>query len=136
MRSIVVSLVLSWAASAAEPVRHHATLRCDACHVSFKEVRERAHQPGSLSRMCLSCHDGSTAKAISHTHPVGMIYDHVSEGLHDPHTTRSGWGGSVADDLLAGGRSVECTTCHDPHGRRRPPSLGSADALCVSCHKK
>ena len=125
MGAIVIALLLTL--STGEPRVGHSRLQCAECHVSLAEVRERAHSPGGLTRLCLSCHDGSAASAVGHGHPVGILVPRGRVDLVAP------------DDLLAGGQSVECSSCHDPHGRRRYPKLlrtSSADALCFSCHRK
>ncbi len=122
-------------------------------------------QPGDPSDRCLSCHDGSvavddfggstssppsyflTGKVAFGTdltihHPVSFTFDtalaNADGALHDPATTPSGLGGTIAQDLLRGGK-VECATCHDPHrntlGRfLEKPIYGRGAQLCNTCH--
>jgi len=107
--------------------------------------------PGSTSKLCLSCHDGTMGNDsytefhnsyilpdtgifklnMMTSHPVSIIY-HYQEGgisrnkLNDPNTTMSGLGGTIAEDLLINGK-VECTSCHDIHVTRNM-------ATCKGCH--
>ena len=107
--------------------------------------------PGSTSKLCLSCHDGTMGGdsyteyhemyAIGDTvhsklnmmsnHPVSVIYNYEvntlsRRQLNDPNTTMSGLGGTIAQDLLINGK-VECTSCHDIHVTRNI-------ATCKGCH--
>jgi hypothetical protein len=118
-------------------------------------------QPGGVSKLCLSCHDGITAvdrfggadgsvfisgdanlgNDPGDHHPISFVFNTalaLEDGdLHDPATAVSGLGGTVAEDLLANGR-VECTSCHDPHNRneflRYIDTGGGVDGLCLTCH--
>jgi predicted CXXCH cytochrome family protein len=101
-------------------------------------------QPNGLSRLCLSCHDGTVALEnfggasggtnfvtagnglvgdglgdISTEHPIGFDYTTAlatADGeLHDPSTQASGLGGTITADLLFSD-SLECASCHDVHG--------------------
>jgi predicted CXXCH cytochrome family protein len=121
-------------------------------------------QPGGVSKLCLSCHDGSigidafggstgvptkmdpTAAGfvgidLSDDHPVSFAYTAALDtaGLHDPTTTNSGLGGTIDVDMLFG-TNLECASCHDPH---RVPGVSkflrkanTASALCLTCHDK
>lgn len=102
-------------------------------------------QPGGVSKLCLSCHDGTVAvdsfggstgshnvgervnlgTDLSNDHPISFTYDTalVSEdgGLWDPTTTTSGVGGvessgTIEADMLFAGR-MECASCHDVHNK-------------------
>ncbi len=122
-------------------------------------LRSTPTQPTGSSRLCLSCHDGTTAPAIggaapagaakgparpaggslgtdlSDDHPVSFAYDTALATRHgelaDP--------ASLPRDLrLDGARQLQCTTCHDPHERRFPGFLrvdARGGALCVACHR-
>ncbi len=86
-----------------------------------------------ISKLCYTCHDGIAATishsnelsqlklkgghSITNAHPVSVFYPTKTRGnikLHNPNTTLSGLGGTIAEDMLKNGR-VECTSCHDPH---------------------
>ncbi|OQX16315.1 MAG: hypothetical protein BWK76_11775 [Desulfobulbaceae bacterium A2] len=113
-------------------------------------------QPTSISRLCLSCHDGTIAvdafganagtyymrsqtshgvpiaigtKLNSH-HPVSIQYDSTlaaqDSQLYNPDTTPSGLGGTISHDMLNGG-VLECSSCHDVHVAR-----GTGN--CMDCH--
>lgn len=96
-------------------------------------------QPGSSSRLCLSCHDGTVAvdsyggatgviflggdlaigaDELTNDHPVSFVYDDAlasTDGeLFPPSSTPSTLGSTVADDLLLNDR-LECSSCHDVH---------------------
>ena len=121
-------------------------------------------QPGGISKLCLSCHDGTIAQDnffnnsnnihsvkgkfilgsnLDNDHPVSFIYDSnlafTDGGLADPMTAESGLGGTIYSDLLVNGK-VECSSCHDVHnvagtGYSLKKSNFSS-SLCLTCHKK
>lgn len=103
--------------------------------------------PGPISLVCLSCHDGTIGRGgmggarthvdadLTNDHPVGVVYAAARPGLHDPRTQPSGFGGTIATDLLAGGR-VECTSCHRAHGGHAPSGSAIGTSLCLTCHDK
>lgn len=100
--------------------------------------------PGSISKLCLSCHDGTVAvdsytgsaigtkfmtaapaanlgTNLANTHPIGFTYDAAlvtADGGLYPTTTAATIGsantGTIATKLLFGGQ-VECASCHDVH---------------------
>ena len=135
-------------------------------------------QAGGASKLCLSCHDGTvaidsfggstgsrfmrsslaTGTDLSGHHPISFVYDAAlatADGeLWDPSGTSSGLGGTIASDLLVGGR-LECSSCHDVHLARNTSGCGgchnmhagtttllslrkdnSNSAFCLTCHKK
>ena len=121
-------------------------------------------QPGGVSKLCLSCHDGTVAvdafsgDAGSHTiggsrnfgtdmsndHPVSFTYDSSlateDGGLYDPASAPSGVaGGTIDEDMLFAGR-MECASCHDVHNKYGEESLlkvyNGGSALCLTCHAK
>ncbi len=107
-------------------------------------------QPSGHSKLCLSCHDGTVAvdnfggntggtfftsfgnfgTDLSHSHPISFTYNtalaNADGELHDPSTTPSGLGGTIAEDLLVNG-SLECSSCHDVHVSRNTQG-------CTGCH--
>ena len=159
--------------------------RCNPCHLKGISIQDYylargdsvdsdtlnvSGVPKGTTKLCLSCHDGISAK-ISHfpymnnandessqlsSHPVSIAYvvtqRYGEEQLYDAHTTSSGLGGTIYDDLLENGR-IECITCHDPHFFPNSPTcidcpelsatavgLGlrisnNKSALCLLCHK-
>jgi len=119
-------------------------------------------QPGGISKLCLSCHDGTVAidsfgggsgtafisgseklgTDMTNDHPVSFTYDDAlasADGeLAVPSTASSGLGDTIAKDMLFSGK-LECASCHDVHDNTNKPFLRKADtgsALCLTCHKK
>lgn len=123
-----------------------------------------ASQPDGASKLCLSCHDGTVAldnfggrtngtqfltggknfgTDLSNDHPVSFVYDAAlattDGGLYNPTTANSGLGGTIAADLLPGGK-VQCSSCHDVHNGTGLSKLlvksNAGSALCLTCHAK
>ncbi|RMD81165.1 MAG: cytochrome C [Candidatus Dadabacteria bacterium] len=123
-------------------------------------------QPNGISKLCLSCHDGTVAvdafggaagntfissidpdadfgTDLSDDHPISFTYDtalaNADGELFDPATTNSGLGGTIQDDMLFSDQ-LECASCHDVHNVAGNPYLlvkdNTASALCLTCHDK
>jgi len=123
-------------------------------------LRSTLGQPTGTSRLCLACHDGTTAPAnpgrlargaarvarltgtgslgtdLSDDHPISFAYDSalaLRQGqLADPAALPTGL-------HLDGARQLQCTTCHDPHEQRYRKFLRLDDrgsALCSACHRQ
>ncbi len=116
-------------------------------------------QPTGISKLCYSCHDGTVAidsyggqvgtwyladslgTNLNNHHPLSFVYDSqlaVADGsLFDPDSHLTPLGGTIAQDLLRGGR-MECVSCHDVHNRYNNPGLlrirNTYSALCLTCH--
>lgn len=119
-------------------------------------------QPGSISKACLSCHDGTVAPDsygtrvgtapmltgavligadLSNDHPISFTYDTAlatADGqLVAPNSTSSV---DVAKTLPLFVGKMECATCHDAHGGITGTKLlrktNAASALCLACHVK
>jgi predicted CXXCH cytochrome family protein len=107
----------------------------------------------AASLLCLSCHDGVTARDIYSTshattladqlgisqrglqlqsHPIGIRYPIADPKYNPPQTVEA------AGLKLPQGR-IECTTCHDPHNSRRVPRFlkisNERSRLCLTCHR-
>jgi len=109
-------------------------------------------QPTGVSKLCLSCHDGTVALDsyggatgttfmgtvnsdatfgidLSNDHPIGFTYDvalaAADDGLFNPTTTASGLGAEIDDDMLFGATNdqMECSSCHDVHDAENNVSL-------------
>lgn len=116
------------------------------------------------SSFCLSCHDGIFERSghtasnvgnpedIDHLsmfrgdHPVSFEFDRDlaarKDFLNDPYITPSGFGGTVAEDLLVEGR-IECVTCHNivfREGEKDKYEIlvkgNGGSALCLTCHNR
>ncbi|NOZ03558.1 MAG: cytochrome c3 family protein [FCB group bacterium] len=121
-------------------------------------------QPNGISKLCLSCHDGSVAldnfggntggatniadslslgTNLANDHPVSFTYDATlasDDGeLFDPTTQNSGLGGTIAADMLVSNK-LECSSCHDVHNGSGLSKLlvksNTSSALCLTCHNK
>ena len=121
-------------------------------------------QPDGVSKLCLSCHDGTVALDsfggatgtnfltstdpgyvgidLGNDHPISFTYDaalfSADGGLFDPATVPSGLGGTINDDLLIGGK-LECSSCHDVHNAGFSSLLVKSNTgsdLCMTCHDK
>ena len=119
-------------------------------------------QPAGVSRLCLSCHDGTVAidsfggrtgtlfitggealgTDLSGDHPISFTYDSAlatADGeLADPAVANSGLGGTIDNDLLFAG-NMECASCHDVHDDFFGNFLrlsNDASAMCLTCHNK
>jgi predicted CXXCH cytochrome family protein len=119
------------------------------------------NQPTGASRLCLSCHDGTTALGNLRVPPttgavsLGPLTGRASLGtdLSDDHPISFGFDsslalrqGQLADPstlpktvpLDATGQ-LQCTSCHDPHESRFRKFLRTDDrgaSLCTACHRE
>jgi predicted CXXCH cytochrome family protein len=111
--------------------------------------------PGSITKFCLSCHDGTTAiernnpisrkaktgTVLDHEHPVSVRWIHQNNngnlncpnchGIHDA---------SIKSELPFFSGYLECATCHDIHNKTGYPKLlrkpQQNSELCLHCHNK
>jgi len=130
--------------------------------INADDVNAGDPQAGSISFLCLGCHDGSVALGsvindpgdltdttstmgavvanlgtdLSNDHPVAFAYDnqvYTDDGeLVDPSTI-------TTLDFFGAGSDMECATCHDPHYDTNTPFLvisNAGSALCLTCHVK
>lgn len=115
---------------------------------------------GSVSKLCLSCHDGTVAvdnfggattgttfvtgnkllgTNLSNDHPIGFTYDAAlataDGGLASPASASL-----VVTNVPLYSAKVECGSCHDVHNKASIGSLlrisNGNSALCLSCHTK
>ena len=146
------------------PLWNHEVTAATYTLYSSSTLDSSVGQPEGRSKLCLSCHDGTVAidnfggfaggtvlipgKAaigtdLADDHPISLTYDtslaSADGELHDPATTITALGGTIADDLLIGGR-LECASCHDVHDTSGNQDLlridNSGSALCLTCHDK
>ena len=120
---------------------------------------------GTNSLTCLSCHDGVSDMGATFTGSHGFngvvtainsTYANVTRDLTNDHPVGVNYleGGEfqtiatvTAANLVlysdgAGGQTVECGSCHDPHGLSDSASGGlsflraAATSICADCHAK
>lgn len=112
-------------------------------------------QPAGVSKLCLSCHDGTVAldsfggttgsnmiasagnlgRDLKKSHPVSFTYNtalSTTDGeLVDPASLPAGWVNSG---------KFECSSCHDVHNKIGISSMlnksNAGSALCLTCHTK
>jgi len=126
-------------------------------------MNAQAGTPGSTSKLCLSCHDGTVAIDsfggltpaagiitgaaklgidLSNDHPIGIDYTDTlateDGGLKVP-STAAALGGTIATKLLFANK-LECASCHDVHNALGNVKLvrinNAGSALCTTCHTK
>ena len=128
---------------------------------SSSTLEATLNQPTGTSRLCLSCHDGTTALGalrvppaggaasigpltgraalgtdLSDDHPVSFTYD-TTLALRDGQLAEPS-GLPAAIRLDAAGQ-VQCSSCHDPHSDRYRKFLrvdDRAGGLCLNCHRQ
>ncbi len=145
------------------PLWNHATSTATYTLYSSPSLLVTPEQPdpGSVSRMCLSCHDGTVAidsfgnntgtqfmdtvnpgallgTDLSNDHPIGIMWDHQSPPLicGNCHTIPQ-----RVRFFRRNGRSyVECASCHDVHNNVTNPQMlrvsMDGSQLCLICHNK
>lgn len=120
-------------------------------------------QPSGVTKLCLSCHDGTVSKdSFGHggknspvtgtqrtdrstKHPVSFTYDaalaSADGGLNDPTTTTTVNGKTIDEELLRN-HKMECVSCHEPHAKYASRSMHfiriplAKSQLCLTCHAK
>jgi len=114
-------------------------------------------QPGAVSKLCLSCHDGTVAIGnfgtvttdthritgksllgtdLSNDHPIGFTYDNALAAADGYLVVPSI---VVTAGLPLFNNKMECSTCHGVHDNTNAPFLrktNTASALCLTCHIK
>ena len=127
------------------PLWNHEVTAATYTLYASSTLQSAPGQPVGVSKLCLSCHDGTVAidsfgggtgstfvgtgadvgTDLADDHPIAMTYDaalNVADPeMADPTATASGVPGSsgnIDDDMLfgAGNDQLECASCHDVHG--------------------
>jgi predicted CXXCH cytochrome family protein len=184
-RASILETVHNLSATGPGPVRaREAGQACVFCHTPHRASQTRAlwnrdlpprtynlyasstleatlGQPTGASRLCLGCHDGTTALGnlrvpprtgpvtlgpltgraslgtdLSDDHPVSFVYDSalaLKQGqLADPPTLPT----TIRLDST---KQMQCTSCHEPHESRTRKFLRVDDraaGLCTTCHRQ
>jgi predicted CXXCH cytochrome family protein len=181
----VASAVSGWAMMGIEGSKHDLSNMawsngdtCGACHSPHNEAPPKAAPlwnasadlsrtfgtaigdpvaPGSGTRTCIRCHDGTialdTIAGVNRDrfvnkqhlglfktghgrtdHPVGMKYPQFDKGFRPMNSVLAQGGVHLPD-----GR-VECISCHDPHNQSGIPGMlvmsNYRSSLCLTCHRK
>ncbi|MHB2150528.1 cytochrome c3 family protein [Calditrichota bacterium LG25] len=127
-------------------------------------LNAKVGQPTGISKLCLSCHDGTIAlnnfggglqiskyipaeaqigTDLRNNHPVSFVYDsklaEEDGGLYDPASSESGLGATIQQDLLIDNQ-LQCTSCHDTHNlmgnEKMLVIMNAKSRLCLTCHIK
>jgi len=129
------------ASTTATPLWNHASTAATFSLYASPTLNATMAQPGGVSKLCLSCHDGTVAvdsfggatgtKSVtgstllgidlSNDHPIGFTYDAALVTL-DPGlkaitsaaTIGTGNTGTIDSKMLFAGK-MECASCHDVH---------------------
>jgi predicted CXXCH cytochrome family protein len=146
------------------PLWNHEVTTANFTPYTSASLDAQVGQPDGVSKLCLSCHDGTVAldnfggrtngtvyvtgdeligTDLSNDHPVSFTYDDnlaaADGGLNPPSTTDSGLGSTIQNDMLFGDK-LECASCHDVHNGSGQSKLlvksNSGSALCLTCHAK
>lgn len=118
-------------------------------------------QPDGVSKLCLSCHDGTVAEdayggrvgsdfmtgdhavgadELNNDHPVSFTYD-TALATADGQLTDPGVDGSGITPMELFGGKLECASCHDPHNVETLDGdflreTRTQSKICLTCHTK
>lgn len=122
------------------------------------------NQPGSVSKVCLSCHDGTVAidsfggkigstfitgtadigTDLMNDHPIGILWNHQTAGANCTNCHPFVWDPdlgafiSLKPNTPMFNSRVECPSCHDPHNSFNFPFMlrvqKAGSTVCFSCH--
>jgi predicted CXXCH cytochrome family protein len=123
-----------------------------------------AGQPDGISKLCLSCHDGTIAvdsfaglaggsQRIGNVigpnlksgqghwkHPISITYNTdlsiADTRVYDPSVRTVSIGGTIKTAMLVNDK-LQCSSCHDVHNKSGLTKLLriNGDNLCLACHK-
>jgi predicted CXXCH cytochrome family protein len=116
-------------------------------------------QPGPVSQLCLSCHDGTVAldafgsttpttslssgngflsTDLSNDHPIGFTYDSTMAGTDGELLSPTSLNEVNTDlPLFENSGQMECATCHNAHDQTNSYFLrldNTGSNLCTTCH--
>jgi predicted CXXCH cytochrome family protein len=142
---------------------HLVTTQTFTPYSSTGTLNATVGQPSGVSKLCLSCHDGTTkidaiggavgsatigavagnfGLDLSNDHPISFVYNSAlvtadgGTGLKAV-TALSGLGGSIENDMLfgavSGSKTVECSSCHDVHNAGFASLLRKSNAGSALC---
>ncbi|MDP1901514.1 MAG: cytochrome c3 family protein [Rubrivivax sp.] len=137
---------------------HAATVATFTLYSSQTLTTLTMAQPGGVSKLCLSCHDGTVAMDsyatrtgtekmlgdgmlgtnLSNDHPIGFTYNAALAAADGGLVTPASASLVVANVPLYDAK-LECSSCHNVHDNALGGFLrksNAASALCLSCHTK
>lgn len=148
------------------PLWDHTLTTASYTLYSGLDLQGTIGQPGGISKLCLSCHDGTVGVDayggaagtaaneidganfggvgtgmldldLGSEHPISITYeDSAGGGTQDPDLNERT---SFTNVQLFSG-SVECASCHDVHDESTGTALlvttNAGSALCLECHAK
>ncbi len=147
------------------PLWNHALTTATFTPYSSATLTATVGQPTGISKLCLSCHDGTVAldayggaagttfipagdahnvgTNLSNDHPISFTYNTAlatsDGGLRDP-TTATGVGTGTIQNTMLFANQLECASCHDAHNKAGIAPLlrksNTGSGLCVTCHSK
>ncbi|MCP4217805.1 MAG: cytochrome C [bacterium] len=143
------------------PLWNHAVTTATFTVYTSPTMVTTAQEPRGISKLCLSCHDGTVAldsfggatgsvpidpaynvgTDLSDDHPISIYWQHQNDlrngtciGCHNPNPT------DFNPILPLFDRYIECASCHDVHNKDNFPSLLRKSQvnseLCFHCHGK
>jgi predicted CXXCH cytochrome family protein len=115
-------------------------------------------QPGGVSKLCLSCHDGTVAidsfgtrtgttnmtgsanlgTNLTNDHPISFAYN-AALATADGGLVTPASASSVVSGIPLFSGNLECASCHNVHSNTNGDFLrasNAASALCLRCHIK
>lgn len=141
------------------PLWNHAPTTANFTLYASPTINASPGQPSSVSKLCLSCHDGTVGLSdfgggfsggvtlgpgdrayigtdLSNDHPISFTYDGALATADGGLVTPASASLVVANVPLYGGK-LECSTCHNVHDNALGGFLrtsNAASALCLKCH--
>lgn len=143
------------------PLWNHALTTATYTLYASQTLNATLGQPsaaGSVSRLCLSCHDGTVAidaygsrtgttnmsggallgTNLGNDHPIAFTYD-AALATSDGGLVSPASASHVVPGIPLFASKMECSSCHNAHDNTRGDFLrvsNTASALCLKCHVK
>lgn len=142
----------------AAPLWNHEVTAAVFTLYSSSTLNAAPTQPDGVSKLCLSCHDGTVAvdsyggttgstsipntdphyigTDLSNDHPVSFTYD-AALATADGGIVTPASASQVTAELPLYSSKMQCGTCHNPHGTTNLDFLRHDPiTLCTQCHNK
>lgn len=145
-------------ASAITPLWNHAQTAATFTVYTSSTLNASGLTVGGVSKLCLSCHDGTVAldsygtrtgtnmitgspllgTDLTNDHPIGFTYD-AALATADGGLVTPASASLVVTGIPLYTAKLECASCHNVHDNAASPFLRVANttsALCLKCHVK